>query len=288
LAIDVLSRFSSELKTGEGLTAETFLRGRPVEESAELRQRFSDSMLETRPLTGITNRSDKSPSPVPTADDAKAFSDGRRRFNAFDYIDEPCYWFLEEDDAALRQMFMGHGALTTLFLEPDSSGLPPRPDVSSMLAKYNVRLPKFLLNHPSSPALFSSNKIQDAVGLPPALMHHPSYRSMSASLRTSSTQGRAGALLSPFRDASKQVFGAKLKGDAKVAGTLFVLPRLQSQDFFSNTAEQVNRWFTVFDTYVSESLVDSGVIIASKKDRDPLLTSIIARMREEGLRYWEG
>ena len=71
-------------------------------------------------------------------------------------------------------------------------------------------------------------------------------------------------------------------------GILFVLPKLASQDFFSQTEQQIRRWFEIFDVYINESHEDEGIILACKDNLTSLIRSIVGEMRREGYRYWEG
>jgi len=95
-------------------------------------------------------------------------------------------------------------------------------------------------------------------------------------------------LASPFRDLTKEIFGAGIPRDLEYEGILFVLPKLASQDFFAHTDQQIRRWFEVFDVYINESPEDEGIIMACKDDLAPLIASIVEGMRTEGYRYWEG
>jgi hypothetical protein len=96
------------------------------------------------------------------------------------------------------------------------------------------------------------------------------------------------ALLSPFRNLTKEIFGVGIQRDLEYEGILFVLPRLASQDFFAQTDQQIRRWFEVFDVYVNESPEDEGIILACKDNLTYPIASIVGEMRSKGYRYWEG
>jgi hypothetical protein len=287
--LQFLQRFSRQVQQQEGLSAESFLQMKTMANPGPLQDRFFEVMLQSSPIGGLS-REPNSPGPkVVTEKDIELFKTGKKKFIPFEYMDDTCYWFLNASDDEVREWFMGHGGLTTLFVEPAASSGPPKLDLKSALGPYStMKVPRFLREHPMLKEVLPGPLMGDLGGTPPFIRNNPAMQAFMARFRVERMRQRSGVLQSPFLARSKEVFGTGLKRDVKFEFMQFIIPRLSSQDFFSHTATDVGQWFEVFHVYINESHADNGIIIASRKKIVPLVVSIVAEMRNEGFRYWEG
>jgi hypothetical protein len=282
-------RFSTQVQRQEGLSAASFLQMKTVGTPGPLLDRFMEVMLQSSPIPGLS-RELNSPGPrIWTEEDRQLHITGKKELNAFEYMDDTCYWFLNGADDEVREWFMGQGGLTTLFVEPAASSGPPKLDLKSALGPYaTMKVPRFLREHPMLKEVLPGPLMGDLGGTPPFVRNSPAMQAFQARFRIEKMRQRSGVLQSPFLAKSKEVFGKGLKRDVKFEFMPFIIPRLSSRDFFRHTARDVDQWFEVFQVYINESHSDNGMIIASKKNIIPLIVSIVAEMRNEGFRYWEG
>jgi hypothetical protein len=97
----------------------------------------------------------------------------------------------------------------------------------------------------------------------------------------------ANALSSPFLAKSKQLFGKGLENEPQTKGLPFILPLLDSADFFSQPEQTIKDCFELFDIYVRESPADNGVLLAAKRDLDEMLIGLLRDMRSQNATYPE-
>jgi hypothetical protein len=90
-----------------------------------------------------------------------------------------------------------------------------------------------------------------------------------------------------FQEKSKSLLGVGLQDDPQFKGLRFVLPLLKASDFFSESEQEVEKWFQLFDVYVNESPPDKGILLASKLDLEDSLIDLLKTLKEEGLEYPE-
>jgi hypothetical protein len=100
---------------------------------------------------------------------------------------------------------------------------------------------------------------------------------------------KANSLRDSFLAKSKEFFGGGLEQEPQMKGIPFILPLLDSADFFSQPAEVIEKCFQLFDAYIRESPSDKGVLLAVKQDIDieDGLIELLNTMREEKLVYIE-
>ena len=103
---------------------------------------------------------------------------------------------------------------------------------------------------------------------------------------TASSRGSL-ALRDSFQDKSKALFGQGLEDDPQFAGLRFVIPLLESKDFFGQPPEEVGKWLDLFEVYVNESPADGGILMAVKEDREESLIALLEEMRAQNLEYSE-
>jgi hypothetical protein len=120
-----------------------------------------------------------------------------------------------------------------------------------------------------------------AFELPKIMTSHPAF-----SPKIMETLSAAYAMKDPFLAKSKELFGEPLQDDPSFEGLSFVLPFLNSADFFQATPEEREIWFGLFDGYCIESKADKGLLLALKDpDFDEHLINILKSMEESGERY---
>ena len=164
---------------------------------------------------------------------------------------------------AIEALF-GAGGSTVLFLKPDQKAQPPK-----------LALPKELLQNP----MFAGADPNSAFPLPSFVRENPLMRQLNV-------EGKINAafkLQDEFLPKSKTIFGAGLENNPAYKGFAFIVPSLESKDFFQQPEEDVKKWFELFDVYLHESTPDKGILLAAREDIDGALIEIIQKMKEEGL-----
>jgi hypothetical protein len=203
------------------------------------------------PVFGLSRRPGE---PLPAPPDMKYVEQlqrGERTYKQTDGKADYCYWFLYKLAAKQREAFLGHGGLTAIFLPPDPAAKAPA-----------FMIPNRVRRNPAMMDLITKNDLQAKLD-------------------------GAWSMKSAFLNQSKEMFGADLEDDPAFRGFPFILPLLESEAFFRHHPDEVRRWFTLFDFYVSESPRDSGVILASKHDIEEELVKLIRDMRNDGQEYRE-
>jgi hypothetical protein len=213
----------------------------------ELKKPFLDTSLEFIPMMGLSRRPHE-PLPRPVGmEEVEALQKGTKKFELNSYIADYCYWFLNKSRRKQVDLFFGHGGMTLVFLKADPKTQPPK-----------VRIPPKIRDHPMAQEL----KIEQMIAC-------------------------AWSLLDDFPGKSKQLFGTELEDDLQKKGLPFILPLLESRHFLAEPAEEVERWFSLFDVYCNESPADKGVLLAFKKPWEEKLAGLLKQMRDEGLEYPE-
>ncbi len=158
------------------------------------------------------------------------------------------YWFLRKSGAKQLEAFWGHGGISMVFTKPDPAAAAP-------------------------PLPFSA-----------------AFRKKCKGIEESGVDGlweAAFALKDGFQAKSKELFGTGLEDEPQYPGLPFILPLLQSSDFFNQLDQESAKWFQIFDVYLRESPEDLGILLASKTDLDDTLIELLAKMRADGFTYPE-
>ncbi len=256
-----------------------------VDEDEQLRKAFLNAMMKDSPMLGRCWLP-RGKQPIPASDqEVELLASKKKKFRAYDYAHPQAWWFLGRDADALRGRYLGYGGFTAFFLKPDEeenlATIPP-------ITNSQIILPKFIRNDPGLKVLLEDFDPQKPNQIPSFIRNHRAMKQVFSLLEPDKIKEKNNALAAPFRDLTKEIFGAGLPHDLEYEGILFVLPKLASQDFFAHTDEQIRSWFKVFDVYINESHEDEGIIMACKDNLAPLIVSIVEKMRFEGYRYWEG
>ncbi|MGH9439782.1 MAG: hypothetical protein ACRD22_18375 [Terriglobia bacterium] len=158
-----------------------------------------------------------------------------------------CYWIRGRAIEKNLDALFGYSGTTLIFLKPDPKTKPPE-----------FNLPKMMTEHPLAKGIDLKAKVANAF-----------------------------VSLDCFLPKSKEVFGKGVESHTLFRAIPFILPQLNSSDFFSHKEDEVAQWFDLFDVYLSESADDRGLLLASRLDFEHYLVELLAQMREDGLNYPE-
>ncbi len=243
-----LDLLRDELAKQEFLT-ENFLQLKYARE--ELNQRFTETLMTYRPLTGMVLTPGAQMPATPTTLEIKDMvenpaADGSISVDHFapDY----CCWFAGLQDSEQRRDFFGVGGMLILWLAQSEETKAPV-----------IEIPRVLRTHPAMQGV-----------------------DFNAQLR------QGFRYKHPFLKRSKEVFAAHLSNEAIKRGAPFILPRLRSQHFFDATPEERAKWFEIFAGYCIESQADKGLLLALKDPKfDEKLVFLLEAMEGKGMGYFQ-
>ena len=282
--LEFFTRLSAHLSELSGLQAEHFMQMQVIDENEQLRKAFLNAVMKESPMLGRCWLP-RGKQPIPASDqEVELLASKKKEFRPYDYAPQQAWWFLNRDDDALRERYLGYGGLTAFFLKPDTEeniAATPPPETQ-------IVIPKFLRSHPGLKILLEDFNPQKPHQIPGFVRNHPAMKQVFSVFDVDKMHEKNKALMSPFRDQTKEIFGVGISRDLEYEGILFVVPKLASQDFFAQSDQQIRRWFEVFDVYINESPEDEGIIMAGKDNLAPLIASVVNEMRGKGYRYWEG
>jgi hypothetical protein len=130
----------------------------------------------------------------------------------------------------------------------------------------------------------------DPATKPPAIPHLETLKGSFPEIQFGKLEEMFKATVSlkdKFLPESKKLFGEGLEEEPNFSGITFILPLLETRDFFSRPAEEKEKWFKLFDVFWRESPPDKGVYIASKIPLEDLLYEVLESMKEAGKSYPE-
>ncbi len=159
------------------------------------------------------------------------------------HFPDACFW-LRSEHGRLFDEFFGLGGTSMYYLPPDAAAAPP---VIPYLDELKLTFPQL-----------DFNKLTRLTAA-------------TASLRE------------PFLAASKKLFGPGLEDEPSWEGISFILPLLETRDFFTQPAAEKQKWFELFDVFWRESRRDLGLYIASSKPIEAMIVSLVEAMRKDGL-----
>jgi hypothetical protein len=163
-------------------------------------------------------------------------------YDVRDFFPDQCFW-LRADHAKLMTEFFGLGGASMFYLPPDPNAAPPK---IPYLDEIKKTMPNLQLD-----------KLEE-------------MNRATTSLRES------------FLAESKKLFGEGLEDEPSWEGTSFVLPLLETKDFFTRPAEEKKKWFQLFDIFWRESPADRGLYVASKRSIEPVIIEVVESMVEAG------
>src|SRR6266700_670209 len=241
-----LENLTGELKK-EKQAVETFLQLKYTR--TDLNERFTNTMFEYRPMTGILIAPGEQLPEHLTSLEAKRLTESHGpdgTINLDLLVPDYCAWFAGSQDSDQRRDFFGVGGMLTIWID---EGQEPSP--------LQFDLPRVIRTHPAMKGVDFEGQMR-----------------------------RGMRLQHPFLKRSREIFASHLPDGPVRRHALFVLPRLRSHHFIEATPETRKKWFEIFSGYCIESETDKGILLALK---DPLfdekLIGIIDAMREKDQEY---
>jgi hypothetical protein len=241
-----LENLKDELKKDKQVV-ETFLQLKYTR--TDLNERFTNSLFEYRPMTGILIAPDGQLPKELTSLEAKRLTESHAAdgtINLDHLVPDYCAWFAGSQDSNQRDDFFGVGGMLMIWIDEGQEHAP-----------FQFDIPRVIRTHPAM-------KDVDLEG-----------------------QMRRGMRLQhPFLKRSREIFAAHLPDGPVRRHALFVLPRLRSHHFIEATPETRKKWFEIFSAYCIESEADKGIVLALKDPSfDERLIGIIQAMREKDQEY---
>jgi len=265
--LNFITRLAGNLQERAGLRHELFVQIKAL--NPALREMFLSKSVDWMPVTGLSRAPNAPMPPLPSGADIKALQEGKKKFDANEYMPGYSYWLLDSSFQRQMETLFGGGATTVLFLKPDEKAQPP-----------NLALPKELFQNP----LYAGVDPNCAIPLPSFVRENPLMQQLNV-------EGKINAafkLQQEFLPKSKTIFGAGLESNPASRGFAFIIPELESKDFFQEPEADVKKWFELFDVYLHECKPDQGILLAAREDIDGPISEIVQKMKEEGLQYPNG
>jgi hypothetical protein len=227
------------------LRQESFLPMKLAAPLGQVKDALHKNQMKLIPMMGLGLKPGAKLPPIPTEEDLKPVMEGKKKFVFNDYVADYSLWLLSRDERWKRDLFLGYGGYTMLYMPPDPKTVPPP-------------IPDY-----------------------PGLRSMPIFSQIDVDSMWEITY----LLSDEFCPKSKAVFGKGFEEDTNFEGTTFIIPLLDSRDFHGAAPGVIEEWLTVFDVFIQESPADNGILIASKYDLDVELTGILKKLRNEKISH---
>lgn len=156
-----------------------------------------------------------------------------------------CLWLSSKAERAERELFQTSGGLTVLFRK--DPGPPKAPP---------YQIPQILLDKYPKLKQFDLTRMYDEANNPDGLWPQ-----------------------------LKSAFGAGLEHLSEFEATPFLVPRMDAAAFFRMGAEEIEKFFSIIDICVQESVEDRGILMASRTDFEKPIARTVTKLRQDGLIY---
>lgn len=240
-----LERFGAALNKQAGpLRCEVFLEYKGI--GSEHLDDFLRYSRQCMTMLGMVRRPGASVPVPPSPEEIDEIARSRETVDFQQWVADYCYWFVMKQPERQRELFLGLGAMTTLWMEPDPATKAPPLRVSPALRKA-----------------------------------HPVFQMVDVDARYEASF----AVRDRFLAQSKQLFGAGLTDLPAYPGLAFILPVPDSEHFFALDEETCASWFDLFQVYCHESKTDKGILLAFRKDYEDMLLLVLRSMRSDDLHY---
>ena len=242
-----LDRLSDYLTSAHKLRVEVFLQFKTI--YPRLMDVFLEQAEHFVPIIGFGYTPGVPLPIIPTMEDLEPLIKGQKPYNFGDYVGDYTYWFLGKGEKKQRELFLGEGGMTLMFMPPGDAGQP---------------LPTFS----------------------PRLREHPAFKPLFDRFDPAEVIKKGDSLSDKWLKQSLEAYGADLPKSPQMKGIPFILPLLASRHLLTAAAER-EKLSGLCQFYVTESLEDRGIILASATDHEPALLEILDAMHESGMDYPE-
>ncbi|HTF68170.1 MAG TPA: hypothetical protein VK638_36370 [Edaphobacter sp.] len=281
-----LNRWFVLLASEYGLEEEYFVQMETLEKEKKLYNEFNANLLKERPLIGRSISSlQTAPKGAPTDEEIDLLIKGEATYDFYGMSASRVCWF-RGDTAALRTTYFGFGGMTMLLIPPSGENQEEFKDMQNMISR--LKLPAFLRKDTRMVALVEGLDPQKPFDPPPFIRNHPAMAHWNTVMGSRKQNPQKLLQRVAFGQKTKEVFGRLLKGNLEYDGIPFLLPRLSSAEIFHSTVEERASWFQLFDVYLRESPEDDGMLLAAKPELLSGIVQVVASLRDDGYRYWEG
>ena len=209
--LEFLKRFTVLTAADGALRHEQFLQYKTI--YPNLMRPLLDTMTDLMPVLGLGRRPGAPLPQFPSEQDiqktTKKMFESLKRDEPLPMADprqhmpDYAYWFLDKSHEQQRELFFGHGGLTLVALKPHGKKPPPLLISKAQMAKM---------------PMFQKMDVEKIVA-------------------------RAASLEDPFLPKSKELFSAGLEQEPQTKGLPFILPLLDSADFFGQPEAVVKNCF---------------------------------------------
>ena len=230
-----------ELLVQQELRQESFLQMKLAAPLGVVKDTLHRHQLKLMPLMGLARRPGVPLPRIPTDEDLEPIIQGKQKFVFDEHVPDYYLWFLTREERWRRDLFLGHGGYTMIYVKNDPNTTPPP-------------LPDY-------PGIRSMEVFQK--------------------LDVDSIWETMFLLNDHLGDKSKEIFGKGLEEHVGFKDQNFVLPIMTARNFLDAKPEDIQEWFTVFDVYIQESPEDGGLLIAAKDDLDETLFKILQQLRDK-------
>jgi hypothetical protein len=214
----------------------------------QVEKRFRKLAPQLFPQIGLSRRPNAPLPRPPTLEQLQAAMDGAA-FDVTAHYPDYCFWLRHPEVASLLKEFFGIGGSAMYYLKPDPATKPIEIPYWKELCSLMPQMP--------------AGKMEALI--------------------------RAGlAMKDGFLPKSKELFGAGLEDEPEYDGFSYILPLLETRDFFTHPPASRQKWFELFDVFWRESPADEGIYIASSAPLESLLIQIVQSMKKEGNVYPNG
>ena len=244
--LNFLERLTEDLKKDKQ-TVENFLQIKYTR--TELNDRFVNTMLEYRPMTGLLLAPGQQLPATPTSLEVKRLTESHGpegTLNLDHLVPEYCAWFAGPQEKEQRRDFFGVGGMLLIWLDEGQEAPPPE-----------FEIPRVITSHPAMKGVDFKEQMR-----------------------------RGARLRHPFLKRSGEIFAAHLPDGPARRYSPFVLPRFRSQHFTEVTPDVRRQWFELFSAYCIESEADRGILLAFRDgDFDERLIALLETMKQDGEEY---
>ncbi len=283
--VEFMKRLEDKSEKELGVEKLQFMHERTLRKNDTLQEAFHRKLHHYAPTPGQSRSLDQPQRIKQGPATRKAFANNRKNASIEPFLTETAFRFRQNGAGDFTKTFMGYGGATILFCSGASEDLAPQMQLPPIP---KITVPRYLRKYAMLQTMADDFNPERPTAIPGFVRNHPAMRPIQSVMGIDLTTHNNSIRLDLFGEKSKKVFGKQIQDSIGFEGIAFILPRLSSQDFLSQTEEEIRTWFEVFDIYIRESPEDEGIIIASKHNLGPLLIDLVASMRDDGYRYWEG